>query len=509
MNFTKQNRMKKNLLLTTTLIIAALSVRSQCTTSGNETSYGTNNVWIGYVYNNANFNNYRSYVNEGTTASPNFDENFGGDDVTYNTTGCSIQTSTFSVRYKLTKTFTNGNYTFTVGGDDGVRLSLDGGATWVINYWNDQSYSTYTYTATLNGTYNMVLEYYENNGANRVSFAVAAICTGTENTTVYGASNVWYGYVYKGANFNTYSGRVTEGTSSNPAFDESFGGANVNYNTSACGVQTEDFSVRYRLTKTFAGGTYNFTVGGDDGYRFSLDGGATWTINNWTPHSYTSTTSSTMSLNGTYNMVLEYFENGGDNRVTFAFQTLSLLPVSIEAFTAIQRNKAVEINWAISSNSNPKTFEVERSANGSSFNTIGEVSSNNNSAVLNYNYTDVNPLSGTSYYRLKITDLTNVITYSKIVSVQTITVADDKIEVYPNVITGNDFQLKAHKNIKNATVSISDLSGRIIVKQNIGNIIAGQPVKVSTGNSKAGKGMYLVILMSNNAPVSTDKIIVQ
>jgi hypothetical protein len=509
MNFTKQNRMKKNLLLTTTLIIAALSVRSQCTTSGNETSYGTNNVWIGYVYNNANFTNYRSYVNEGTTASPNFDESFGGDDVTYNTTGCSIQTSTFSVRYKLTKTFTNGNYTFTVGGDDGYRLSLDGGATWAINMWNDQSYVSSTYTVTLNGTYNMVLEYYENGGANRVSFAVTANCMGSENTSIYGTNNVWYGYVYKGANFDTYGGRVTEGTSSNPAFDESFGGSNVNYNTSGCAVPTENFSVRYRLTKTFTSGTYNFTVGGDDGYRFSLDGGATWTINNWTAHSYTSTTSSTMSLSGTYNMVLEYFENGGDNRVTFAFQTLSLLPVSIEALTATLRNKAVEINWAISSNSNPETFNVERSANGSSFIAIGEVKSNNNSAVVDYSYTDANPLSGTSYYRLKITDLTGVITYSKIVSVQSTTVADDKVEIYPNVITGNDFQLRAHRNIKNATVAISDLSGRIIVKQNIGNITAGQAVKISTGNSKAGKGMYVVMLISSDVSVSTNKIIIQ
>ncbi|MFT3703951.1 MAG: PA14 domain-containing protein [Agriterribacter sp.] len=499
----------KHFILFITLTAFALTAKSQCTTSGNQTSYGTNNVWIGYVYDNMDFTNYRSYVNEGATASPNFDENFGGDDVTYNTTGCSIQTSTFSVRYKLTKTFASGNYTFTVGGDDGLRLSLDGGSTWVINHWNDQSYTSYTYTTTLNGTYNMVLEYYENGGGNRISFNVTAICMGTENTSVYGTNNVWRGYIYDGTNFDLYSGVVTEGTSSNPAFDESFGGSNVTYATSACGVQTETFSARYRLTKTFANGTYNFTVGGDDGYRLSVDGGSTWVINRWNDQSYVSTTSSTMTLNGTYNMVLEYYENGGENRISFAMQTLSLLPVTLEFFNAQEKNNTVELNWGVSSNSDPKSFEVERSADGTSFTTIRKVQSSNNSSVLNYNYTDANPVSGVAYYRLKITDLTDVITYSTIISVRTTVAANDKIAFYPNVITDNYFQVKANKNIKNAVVTISDLSGRIISKQNIGTLTAGQPSRISTGNGKPGKGMYIVVLSGNESQISTGKIIIQ
>ncbi len=57
---------------------------------------------------------------------------------------------------------------------DGYRLSLDGGTTWVINKWADQSYNVSSYTATLSGSYNMVLEYYENSGDNRINFNVQA-----------------------------------------------------------------------------------------------------------------------------------------------------------------------------------------------------------------------------------------------------------------------------------------------------------------------------------------------
>ena len=177
----------KKILLIPVLIIGytVVGFSQPCSPLGNETSYGTNNVWIGYAYDNMNLSSYKGYVTEGTAASPNFDESFGGDNVTYPTNGCGVSTTTFSMRYKLKKTFAAGSYTFTVGGDDGYRLSLDGGANWVINKWVDQSYASTTYTVSLNGTYNLVLEYYENGGSNRISFAVTAVCNGTENTTLF------------------------------------------------------------------------------------------------------------------------------------------------------------------------------------------------------------------------------------------------------------------------------------------------------------------------------------
>jgi hypothetical protein len=73
----------------------------------------------------------------------------------------------------LTQTLPAGTYTFTAGGDDGFRLSLDGGNTWVINKWEDQSYTTATYSTTITAatTYNTVLEYYQDGGADIVSYS--------------------------------------------------------------------------------------------------------------------------------------------------------------------------------------------------------------------------------------------------------------------------------------------------------------------------------------------------
>ena len=480
------------------------SLAATCSATENTSISGTGNTWNGYVYDGTNFDIYTGMVQKGSASDPAFDENFGGSNVSYATSGCAIQTETFSVRYRLSKTFTSGNYIFTVGGDDGYRLSLDGGATWVINRWTDQAYTSTTYTAALNGSYNMVLEYYENGEENRISFSLAAICSATENTSISGTGNTWNGYVYDGTDFNTYVGMVQKGSPSDPSFDENFGGANVSYSTSGCAIQTETFSVRYRLTKTFAAGTYMFTVGGDDGYRLSVDGGASWIINNWGLHSYTATSYSA-SLSGTYDMVLEYYENAVDNRISFGMQTLSILPITLQSFTAKEKGDDVQLNWDISSNSNPSSFEIERSIDATSFSGIGTVQSNSSTQ---YSFTDQAPFRGTAYYRLKMTDMNGITTYSATIGIRLAATSANNINIYPTIVTGNSFFVTAGSNIRNAVITITGLNGNIIVKQNAGNITAGQAVRVSTGAANTGKGIHVVIISGSDFGITTGKIII-
>ncbi|MEQ8424736.1 MAG: T9SS type A sorting domain-containing protein, partial [Cyclobacteriaceae bacterium] len=137
--------------------------------AGDQVSYGVDS-WIGYVYDGVdNFiSNYKGELFETET----FDEAFGGSNVNTSTTGCSFQTETFSVRFKMRKNFGCGDYTFTIGADDGVRLSIDGGATWLISDYSNHGYRTVSSAATsiTEGTYDLVLEYFENGGGNRVTF---------------------------------------------------------------------------------------------------------------------------------------------------------------------------------------------------------------------------------------------------------------------------------------------------------------------------------------------------
>jgi hypothetical protein len=189
-------------------------------------------------------------------------------------------------------------------------------------------------------------------------------------------------------------------------------------------------------------------------------------------------------------------------------RTLSLLPVSLESFNAIQKNNEVVLDWSVSSGSNPKSFEVERSSDGKSFTGILSVETGNDMSVTHFTATDKSSLYGTSYYRLKITDLTGVITYSKILSVNVSEAGNNDVAFYPTVVPDGYVMLKSRSSIKNAVVAISDMSGRILSRQNIGNVTAGQPVRIAAGHNPA-RGIYIITLSGADFAVATGKIIIQ
>lgn len=478
---------------------------AQCT--GDQVTYGTNNQWIGYVYQGTNFDTYRGYVNEGTVSNPNFDQNFGGSASTYNTTDCDIFTNLFSVRYKLTKTFTSGYYDLAVGGDDGYRLSVDGGATWVINRWIDQSYAQTTTTVFLNGTVNLVLEFYENGGDNRVTFSVGPGCVPSGNQSVYGTGNEWRGYLFQGNNFDTYRGSVIEGTSTNPNFDQSFGGSNTTYSTTSCGIQTENFSARYRLTKNFTPATYVFVVGGDDGYRLSLDGGLTWVIDNWNPHSYTTSTYSTF-LSGTRNMVLEFFENGGDNRVSFAMTSNGTLPVKLTSFTAkATAADKVQLSWKVSEEMNFSHYVIQRSTGGNAFTDIAIEAGQEEDVHIEtaYKYTDHLNYSGMVHYRLKMVDKDGSAEYSSVATVS-LNVKEGSIKIYPTVVEDGKLYVETTEKMEQGKVEIIDMQGRTLLSNK--NINVGRN-QVWLGSVHMSTGSYLVRVTDGNKLVVAKKFIVK
>lgn len=489
------------------LVSSSLIAQPPCSPTGDQTSFGTGNIWIGYAYNNLNFTSYRGFFNQGAAGSPNFDFDFGGDNGNFNTSSCNMDRTTFSVRFKLRRTFTNGNYRFVIGGDDGYRFSVDGGATWVINNWNDHGYTTSTLDIVLNGSVDLVLEYYENGGSNRVSFNMSSICSGTENTTVYGSNNIWNGYVYDGTNFDTYAGMIQNGAPANPDFDQNFGGSNVTLSTSGCGTTTETFSVRYRLRKSFLAGTYQFTVGADDGYRLSLDGGATWIINQWFAQSYASTISTPLSLNGDYDMVLEYYEQGGDNRVTFDLTTISILPIYLLDFKATVKSSQPVLNWSITTNSTPDYFEVERSYDNRSFSSIGTVEPVAGQLTTRFSYTDKTAKADRIYYRLKMVDIDRTATYSKTLMVHLGESKQDELQVYPTIVSSNQVMVKSTENYANAIVTISDLSGRIVLRKTIGNVSANQAQALDLSGLRSGKGVYFLRVITADGVDQTRKII--
>lgn len=92
------------------------------------------------------------------------------------------------------------------------------------------------------------------------------------------------------------------------------------------------------------------------------------------------------------------------------------LPVTWLYFTARANDShEVALNWATASEINNDRFEIERSADGSSFEKIGTVNGNGNSVqTIEYSFKDTTVQRGVYYYRLKQVDFDGRFEYSNI-----------------------------------------------------------------------------------------------
>lgn len=79
-----------------------------------------------------------------------------------------VQSDDFSARFTKTINLTSAQtITFLLGGDDGIRLRIDGNLLAGVTNWSDHAHEWKTATTTLAaGTHTLVVEFYENGGSN-------------------------------------------------------------------------------------------------------------------------------------------------------------------------------------------------------------------------------------------------------------------------------------------------------------------------------------------------------
>jgi hypothetical protein len=99
----------------------------------------------------------------------------------------------------------------------------------------------------------------------------------------------------------------------------------------------------------------------------------------------------------------------------------AILPITLADLTVTVKNASapeVLIAFATVTEYNNASFLVERSIDGRSFSAIGTVKGAGNSSTLQkYEFTDLRPFKGTSYYRLKQVDFNGRYSYSPLRSV--------------------------------------------------------------------------------------------
>lgn len=99
----------------------------------------------------------------------------------------------------------------------------------------------------------------------------------------------------------------------------------------------------------------------------------------------------------------------------FNVTTAGSLPVKLLRWEAVANDRRVKLQWTSSTEINTSHFIIERSADGMRFNELSKINASGNSSHnVDYNFEDKNPLSGRSYYRLKMVDQDGKFEYSTV-----------------------------------------------------------------------------------------------
>ncbi|GEM_PF-2599959 len=176
------------------------------------------------------------------------------------------------------------------------------------------------------------------------------------------------------------------------------------------------------------------------------------------------------------------------------------LPVQLLYFNAVKETNISLLQWATASEHNNKGFEVQRSADGSGWESIGYLSSKgrngNSSFALDYHFTDYAPLKSSNFYRLKQLDFDGKFEYSP---VRMVRFDNNKIGIYPNPAKEN-ITITGLKG--NDQLSIYEMTGRLVTTI----ALQGQDVlEISMHNYS--NGVYNLMVSDKLGRVQTCRIV--
>ncbi|MGN6400801.1 MAG: T9SS type A sorting domain-containing protein [Flavisolibacter sp.] len=150
------------------------------------------------------------------------------------------------------------------------------------------------------------------------------------------------------------------------------------------------------------------------------------------------TQSGTYSGNVTGGTVIGFRLRAVDNSYGDATLTITsfsppggILPVKLSAFTAKPQGTKVLLQWTAATEINTSHYEIERSATGTDFTSIGQVAAG--VPASEYSFTDQLPLPGVNLYRLRMVDNDGSFSYS---AIKAVTIAATTAQaLYPNPAT--------------------------------------------------------------------------
>ena len=181
-----------------------------------------------------------------------------------------------------------------------------------------------------------------------------------------------------------------------------------------------------------------------------------------------------------------------------------LLPVKLESFGARKKTEASsEINWTTSNEETGNIYVLERSADGKNFTSIKAINAIGRNSNQTYSHTDIKPLTGANYYRLRIENTSGDNKYSEIKTV-VFSKPGMNFSIYPNPAGKFTNLILQEKDGQRLRVSLYDAVGRQVKKI----IVTVLNQKAALNLDGLNKGFYSVIVSKVNGEQLKNKLII-
>lgn len=189
----------------------------------------------------------------------------------------------------------------------------------------------------------------------------------------------------------------------------------------------------------------------------------------------------------------QYVGGSGSGASSGDYSSSAAMPLTLLQFIAEAEADRVTLRWSTANEVGTDYFIVERTSDGRSYTTVGQVDAAGMSswgASLDYRLYDPAPLPGSSLYRLKSVDLDGSFTYSELVEIERdAEMLPLAFSIHPNPSTGSTIgigltELSDGEPIR---VEVLDAAGRRLVTRSL----QGSP------------GEYLQLQLRDRLPAGT------
>lgn len=180
-----------------------------------------------------------------------------------------------------------------------------------------------------------------------------------------------------------------------------------------------------------------------------------------------------------------YTENGINiYQWMLQYSRAGTLPVSQLDLNVAKKDNQLVLQWQTKGELNSKGFEVQKSRDGSTFETISFVAStSNNGDAASYNFTDNSPFNGKNYYRLKQIDKDQNFKYSPVRFIDFSSAG--YVRVFPNPVE-EELNINTNITFQKATLNITDMKGQVVLKTAVNGSGA-----ITVPLNKLTPGMYV------------------